>query len=116
MIRGGHNTELIQASSVQKYSVTKPVDLLVALDSKTLDIDLSEVIPGGMVIFDSKIDFKPGSSKVTFISIPLTEMALKLGNPLMANVVAVGAGLRAMGLSTESTAKLLTDQFSKKRP
>ncbi|MEK9171354.1 MAG: 2-oxoacid:acceptor oxidoreductase subunit alpha, partial [Patescibacteria group bacterium] len=116
LIRGGHNTELIQASSVQKYSVTKPVDLLVALDSKTLDIDLSEVIPGGMVIFDSKIDFKPGSSKVTFISIPLTEMALKLGNPLMANVVAVGAGLRAMGLSTESTAKLLTDQFSKKGP
>lgn len=114
LIRGGHNTELIQASIENKYSLTKPVDLLIALDDKTLAIDLPEVVSGGMVIFDSKIDFKPADPKVTFISIPLTEMASKLGNPLMANVVAVGAGLRAMGLSTEATAKLLTDQFLKK--
>jgi 2-oxoglutarate ferredoxin oxidoreductase subunit alpha len=116
LIRGGHNTELIQASAVQKYSVTKSVDLLIALDAKTLDLDLPEVIPGGMVIFDSKIEFKHSSSKITFISIPLSDMALKLGNPLMANVVAVGAGLRAMGLTTEMTAKLLTGQFLKKGP
>src|SRR3989338_1339860 len=116
LIKGGHNTELVQASAGEKYSVTKPVNLLIALDAKTLDLDLPEVISGGMVIFDSKIDFKPDSSKLTFISIPLSDMAMKLGNPLMANVVAVGAGLRAMGLPTEMTIKLLTDQFSKKGP
>src|SRR3989338_459647 len=71
LIKGGHNTELIQASLGQKYSVTKQVDLLIALDTKTLNIDLSEVILGGMVIFDSKIDFKPNAPKITFISIPL---------------------------------------------
>ena len=114
LIKGGHNTELIQASAGDKYSLTKPVDLPIALDLKTLDIDLSEVIPGGMVIVDSKIDFKPHAPKITFISIPLSDIALKLGNPLMANVVAIGAGLRAMGLPTEMTVKLLTDQFSKK--
>ncbi len=116
LIRGGHNTELIQASIEKKYSLTKPVDLLIALDDKTLSLDLSEVIPGGMVIFDSKSDFKSNSPKIIFISIPLSEIALKLGNPLMANIVAVGAGLKVMGLSTEITSKLLADQFSKKGP
>lgn len=116
LIRGGHNTELIQASTGEKYSLTKSVDLLIALDDKTLNLDLPEVIPGGMVIFDSKINYKADSSKITFISIPLTDMAMKLGNPLVANVVAIGAGLRAMGLTTAMTAKLLADQFSKKSP
>lgn len=114
LIRGGHNTELIQASIEKKYSLTKTVDVLIALDDKTLNLDLPEVIPGGMVIFDSKIDFKPDLPKITFISLPMSDMAAKLGNPLMANVVAVGAGLSAMGLNTEATAKLLTDQFLKK--
>ena len=116
LIRGGHNTELIQASIEKRYSLTKPVDLLIALDDKTLNIDLPEVVSGGTVIFDSKIEFKSNPSKIIYLSIPLSDIAQKLGNPLMANVVAVGAGLRAMGLSTEMTSKLLTDQFSKKGP
>ncbi|MBI5356209.1 2-oxoacid:acceptor oxidoreductase subunit alpha [Candidatus Collierbacteria bacterium] len=116
LIRGGHNTELVQASLGEKYSLTKPVDLLIALDDKTLKLDLPEVVSGGMVIFDSKIEFKPSPSKIIYLSIPLSDIAQKLGNPLMANVVAVGAGLKVMGLSTLMTSKLLTDQFFKKGP
>jgi len=116
LIRGGHNTELIQASVEKKYSLIKPVDLLIALDDKTLSLDLPEVIPGGMVIFDSKIDFKSNSPKIEFLSIPMSDIALKLGNPLMANIVAVGAILKAIGLTTKMTTKLLAYQFSKKGP
>src|SRR5689334_14134156 len=53
LIRGGHNTYQVYASSQPVQSWRAAVNILVALNRETIDQHLSEVTKNGAVIYDT---------------------------------------------------------------
>lgn len=116
LIRGGHNTEQIFASSQPTYSQTRPVDILLAMDQKTVDLDSDELSDTAAVIYDphvTTIDKK--LPKKQYIEIPLKELALKHGSEIMANNVGVGAILKLIDIPTKHAKDLIAQEFSDKK-
>lgn len=115
LIRGGHNTESVHAGSNAIHSQIRPVDILLALDAKTLEIDLPEVRRGGIIIFDSKTSPLPDkSNQYVWIDLPMLDLARNLGSPLAANMVGVGAVLKSLEMSPAVTEKILAAEFGRK--
>lgn len=117
LIRGGHNTETIHISDGAAYSQVRRVDILLALDKNTLELDLAEVRKGGTAVFDEIATPRPtvgARNDVAFVDVPMLEIAKNLGNPQLMNTVGVGAILKLAGLPTDTTAKILSEEFSRK--
>jgi Pyruvate/2-oxoacid:ferredoxin oxidoreductase gamma subunit len=71
--------------------VSEPT-VLIAMNKPSLDKFESEVVSGGLVLYDSSlIDHPPARDDVEVLSLPATEMADKLGSGKSANMVALGA-------------------------
>lgn len=117
LIRGGHNTETIHISDTAAYSQIRPVDILLALDRSTLNLDLAEVGKGGAVVFDKIATSRLAAgvrNDLKWFDVPMLESAKNLGNPLLMNTVGLGAVLKLAGLITEVTAKIISEEFSRK--
>jgi 2-oxoisovalerate ferredoxin oxidoreductase beta subunit len=66
--------------------------VLIAMNKPSLEKFESEVMTGGLIIYDSSlIDRAPERGDVDVIALPATEIADKLGNAKSANMVALGA-------------------------
>ncbi|HUV46596.1 MAG TPA: 2-oxoacid:acceptor oxidoreductase subunit alpha [Candidatus Bathyarchaeia archaeon] len=114
LIRGGHNSFQIHASLDKAFSQLSKVDLLLAYDQATLKIHQKELNGDSLIIYDPD-DGKPQAGFVgKYESIPMNKIALKNGNPLMANSVALGAALQLIGLSLGSLKNILKESFSNK--
>lgn len=97
LIRGGHNTFQLMIENRPVNSVSKKVDMLVALNQNTIKENFSEVHTGGVLLYDSD-KVKVAQNKITVakirgIGIPLSTLAKEAGGEVMRNVVAVGASL-----------------------
>jgi Pyruvate/2-oxoacid:ferredoxin oxidoreductase gamma subunit len=69
------------------------------MNKPSLDKFESEVMTGGLIIYDSSlIDRTPERGDVDVIALPATEIADKLGNAKSANMVALGALLGKLNL------------------
>ena len=72
--------------------MSERVDILVALNSETIDIHRGEVDPAGLIVFDrtkTKVDETGGGH---FLDVPLERLATETGGDrLMSNSVAIGA-------------------------
>ncbi|WP_083978667.1 2-oxoacid:acceptor oxidoreductase subunit alpha [Bacillus alveayuensis] len=91
-IKGGHTNNKIRVSTTGVHTITHDLDILVAFDQETIDVNFHELKNGGIVIADAK--FKPtipDNSNVTLYPVPFTEIATELGTSLMKNMVAIGA-------------------------
>jgi 2-oxoglutarate ferredoxin oxidoreductase subunit alpha len=90
-VRGGHNFFRVRAKDSPVYAIAVPIDILVALDSDTVDIHRTELTRGGVIIYDGeKIKDFVGDS-ATF-SVPLSSIAKETtGNAQASNTVALGA-------------------------
>ncbi|HXI22314.1 MAG TPA: 2-oxoacid:acceptor oxidoreductase family protein [Pyrinomonadaceae bacterium] len=67
-------------------------NVLIAMNKPSLDKFESEVVSGGLVLYDSSlIDHPPTRSDVEVLALPATEMADKIGSGKSANMVALGA-------------------------
>ena len=92
-MRGGtanchvHISDKIVGSPVVSYP-----SILVAMNRPSLEKFEKDVIPGGVIIYDSSlIDVKPSRNDVEIMEIPATKMADELGNTRIANMVILGA-------------------------
>jgi Pyruvate/2-oxoacid:ferredoxin oxidoreductase gamma subunit len=66
--------------------------VLIALNRPSLEKFEGEVVPGGVIIYDSSlIDVAPPRQDVEVVAIPVTEIADRIGSPKVANMVALGA-------------------------
>jgi 2-oxoisovalerate ferredoxin oxidoreductase beta subunit len=66
--------------------------VLIAMNRPSLDKFESDVVSGGIIIYDnSLIDRSPEREDITIIAIPATQLADELGNTKAANMVIVGA-------------------------
>ena len=68
-IKGGHTNNKIRVSTKQVRSISDDLDILVAFDQETIDVNFHELRDGGIVLADAK--FKPSipeSDNVTLYS------------------------------------------------
>ncbi|EKN68020.1 2-oxoacid:acceptor oxidoreductase subunit alpha [Schinkia azotoformans] len=114
-IKGGHTNNKIRVSTTEVRSISDDLDILVAFDQETIDVNFHELREGGVVIADSKFNpVIPENSNVTFYSVPFTDIATELGTSLMKNMVAVGASCAVLELEVESFREVVEEIFGKK--
>ena len=95
--------------------VSKPT-VLVAMNLPSLDKFEDMLLPGGLIIYDSSlINRAPKRDDVEVIAIPATELADKLGNTRVANMIVLGAYIEYTGVLTKETVINALPNFIKKK-
>ena len=57
-IKGGHTNNKIRVSTTQVRSISDDLDILVAFDQETIDVNYKELNENGIIIADSKFNPK----------------------------------------------------------
>lgn len=114
-IKGGHTNNKIRVSTSPVHAVSDDLDILVAFDQETIEVNHHEMRADSVIIADSKAKpDKPEDCRAQMIDLPFTKTAKELGTTLMKNMVAVGATCALMDLETETFESLITAMFEKK--
>lgn len=118
LIRGGHNTTAVRISDEPVFSVDHKVEVLVALNKETVEVDLGEVVPGGAVIYDPS-DYKEDPTKlrtdVLWVSVPMTQIVKDhKGERVMRNMIATGATMGLLHYPFERLDTAIREGFAKK--
>ena len=111
-VRGGHSFVRVRVSDVPVAALSEELDVLIALDKKTIETHLSEVKRDGAVIFDPDAASDP-LKNVQSIAIPFEKTAVDTsGNKIMSNSVAIGACIAVGGYDFEEVlSPILKEQF-----
>lgn len=95
--------------------VSKPTTL-VAMNLPSLDKFEGDVVPGGLIIYDSSlINRAPNRDDVEVVAIPATQLADTLGNTRVANMIVLGAYIEKTGVLTKETVFEALPNFLKKK-
>lgn len=87
---GASKAEVIVADQDIDYPLATRVDIFLALTQEAADTYSWDLQPGGWIVVDSDLVSHPPSSRA--VALPFTATARdKLGKPMVANVVALGA-------------------------
>ena len=114
-IKGGHTNNKIRVSTTKVRSIADDLDILVAFDQETIDLNYKELHEKGIIIADSKINpKKPEDTKASMYAVPFTEIATDLGTSLMKNMVAVGATCAVLNLEINVFEDVVQEIFGKK--
>ena len=114
LIRGGHNTYQLNIAKNDVLSVTKKIDILVALNLETVELHKEELNSGAVIIFDGlKLD-KSDFSGVNLVDLPLTDLAESAGGALTRNIVALGAVMNILGMDLQLFNQELEHEFGDK--
>ena len=114
-IKGGHTNNKIRVSTKPMNSISDDLDILVAFDQETIDVNHHELSSGGVIIGDSKFSPSlPEGCSARLYAVPFTEIATELGTSLMKNMVAVGASSALLGLQAEAFRSVVDQIFSRK--
>jgi 2-oxoglutarate ferredoxin oxidoreductase subunit alpha len=113
-VRGGHNFYQVRVSDQPVMSSRPAVDIVIALDRTSISVHRDELVPDGVLALDAEtIGVQEGDE--AFVDVPFKRLAEdEGGNPIMANIVAVGACLGMMGMETGILEDLLSERFGKK--
>lgn len=110
LIRGGHNLVTVRIATQKFEALTRDLHILVALNKETIDLHKQELSENTLVLFDPK-DGEYSSG----IPVPFSEIVTKLGGePVMRNIVAIGASVALLGAPFTNLEIVITDQFKKK--
>ncbi|MFC2020386.1 2-oxoacid:acceptor oxidoreductase subunit alpha [Chloroflexota bacterium] len=112
-VRGGHNFYRVRASDSQIAAITEDVDILIAMNSESIDLHRKELAGGGVIVFDEeKTKDVLGGGNV--FGIPLDRLAEeRAGGKLMANTVALGAALGLVHYDLEIIEQVLREHFGR---
>ncbi|HJV31954.1 MAG TPA: 2-oxoacid:acceptor oxidoreductase subunit alpha [Bacillales bacterium] len=114
-IKGGHTNNKIRVSTTQVRSISDDLDILVAFDQETIDVNYGELHQKGVIMADSKFNpKKPDDTEASMYAVPFTEMATELGTSLMKNMVAIGATSAVLDLDIEVFKDVVQEIFGKK--
>ncbi|MRG85326.1 2-oxoacid:acceptor oxidoreductase subunit alpha [Salinibacillus xinjiangensis] len=114
-IKGGHTNNKIRVSTTPVRSIQDDLDILVAFDQETIDVNFHELQDEGIVLADAK--FKPTipeGTNVILYAVPFTDIARELGSSLMKNMVAVGASSAILDLETDNYFGIVEQIFGRK--
>lgn len=114
-IKGGHTNNKIRVSTSQIRSISDDLDILVAFDQETIDLNYKELHDKGIIIADAKFDPKqPEDTNAGLYAVPFTEIATDLGTSLMKNMVAVGATCAVLNLDIKVFEEVVQEIFGRK--
>lgn len=112
-IKGGHTNFTVRVSTKPVLATASGVHVLVAMDQDSIDRLAKDLVPGGLLIADSQ--FQPQVPEgVQLVTVPMTDIARDLLNPLYKNIVAIGASAALLGLPLQAFKDYLADKFSTK--
>lgn len=118
LIRGGHNTFQVLASSEQTLAPQTQLNLLVALNQNGLKKHQAELNKQSLILTDAQLnqDFlKNFAFKNQLVDIPLNQLVQQAGGShLMINIVAVGASCFFLGLNLTILKQIIDKSFAKK--
>jgi len=117
-MRGGTaNCTVIVSDKEISSPLISESDYVVALTLPSMLKFEPTLKPGGMLFLNKSIIHQaPKRSDITVHEIPVTELANELGNPRVANVIMLGAFIRATDfVSPESVEKVIYDLFGSKK-
>ncbi|WP_066068766.1 2-oxoacid:acceptor oxidoreductase subunit alpha [Neobacillus soli] len=114
-IKGGHTNNKIRVSTTEVRSISDDLDILVAFDQETIDVNYKELHSKGVILADSKFNpKKPEDTEASLYSVPFTEIATELGTSLMKNMVAIGATSAVLDLDIHVFEVVVREIFGKK--
>ncbi|QGQ46779.1 2-oxoacid:acceptor oxidoreductase subunit alpha [Metabacillus sediminilitoris] len=114
-IKGGHTNNKIRVSTTQVRAISDDLDILVAFDQETIDVNFNELRNGGIVLADSKFNPSiPDEINVSLYSVPFTEIAAELGTSLMKNMVAIGATSAILDIDPKGYHEVVNDTYGRK--
>src|SRR5690606_2375719 len=103
----------VRATEVR--SIADDLDILVAFDQETIDVNYKECTEKSIILADSKFDPQnPEDSKAPLIVVPFTEIATELGTSLMKNMVAIGSTAALLNLQPDTFQNLVDEIFGRK--
>jgi 2-oxoglutarate ferredoxin oxidoreductase subunit alpha len=114
-IKGGHTNNKIRVSTTEVRSISDDLDILVAFDQETIDVNYKELHSKGVILADAKFNpKKPEDTEATLYAVPFTEIATELGTSLMKNMVAIGATSAVLDLDIQVFEVVVREIFGKK--
>ncbi|OEL08686.1 2-oxoacid:acceptor oxidoreductase subunit alpha [Staphylococcus equorum] len=114
-IMGGHTNNKIRVSTSPVYAISDDLDILIAFDQETIEVNHHEMRTDSIIIADSKAKpEKPEGCRAQLIVLPFTATAKELGTALMKNMVAIGATCAVMKLDISAFETLITNMFTRK--
>ena len=114
-IKGGHTNNKIRISTYPIRAISDDLDILVAFDQETIDLNARELRDGGIIIADEKFNPTiPEDINAVLYPVPFTGIAEELGTSLMKNMVATGASAALLGLSIDVIKEVVQEEFGRK--
>ncbi|MFD1177272.1 2-oxoacid:acceptor oxidoreductase subunit alpha [Paenibacillus puldeungensis] len=116
-IKGGHTNNKIRISTKPIRAISDDLDILVAFDQESIDLNARELRAGGVIVADAKFNpTVPEGVNARLFPVPITSIAEELGTSLMKNMVASGASWALLGLPLEVFNKAVEEEFGRKGP
>lgn len=114
-IKGGHTNNKITVRPTEVRSIADDLDILVAFDQETIDVNYKELTPNSIIMADAKFDPKqPEDCVAPLFAVPFTEIAAELGTSLMKNMVAIGATAALLNLDESVFQSVVNEIFGRK--
>ena len=114
-IKGGHTNNKIRISTQPIRAISDDLDILVAFDQESIDLNAHELCKDGVIVADAKFSpTLPEGSEAVLFPVPITSIAEELGTSLMKNMVASGASWALLGLPIEVFNKAVEEEFGRK--
>ncbi|MDR2501904.1 MAG: 2-oxoacid:acceptor oxidoreductase family protein [Oscillospiraceae bacterium] len=103
-MRGGTaNCTVIVSDREVASPIIYETDCLIAMNLPSLLKFESMVKPGGVLLVNTSIiDAKPARTDIRVLEVPTTELSRELGNPRGANMIMLGAAIRATGVVNQA--------------
>jgi 2-oxoglutarate ferredoxin oxidoreductase subunit alpha len=105
-IRGGHNTFAVRASAGEVVAPREAVDVLVALNAETVELQRGELAPRGIIVADEAF----GAKGEGVLAVPYEEIA----TGRYRNVASLGVVACLVGLDEDLVAGVVEGYFGKK--
>jgi 2-oxoglutarate ferredoxin oxidoreductase subunit alpha len=114
-IKGGHTNNKIRISTKPIRAISDDLDILVAFDQETIDLNAYELRDNGVIVADAKFNpVVPEGVKARLFPVPITAIAEDLGTSLFKNMAASGASWALLGLPLEVFNKAVEEEFGRK--
>jgi len=115
-IKGGHTNYIIEISTERVLACSDKLDILIATDMETVEINIARLRNGGLLIHDSVIDPKGYFVEENYdiLSFPFTDIAKEKGSYIMKNTAILGLLISILGIPIKSIEELMKDTFKRK--
>jgi 2-oxoglutarate/2-oxoacid ferredoxin oxidoreductase subunit alpha len=108
-VRGGHNFHQIRFADRPLYSHREDIDVILALDSTSVELHSSQLSPRGVLVSDESNSGVLSKGEAFWL--PLKAKAIEAGNIVTEGIVAVGAILRLFDFDLAKIWPVLSSLF-----